>query len=161
MAIAVALALFIRILLGLGLRGPRDGRYSVVENEPTAKKGPTRADKALVDHWLRENLDDPDYEVVKWYGPVHINNPLTMVENEFLNGSRTGLAKEQLDDLREINDRWQLEHPAGRHVIGLKFRCRQRLVGKILTQADFEIKNGKAVPWNEHYAFREWFQEDE
>jgi hypothetical protein len=40
---------------------------------PTPSKpapGPTQADKAAIDRWLKENLADPNYEIVMWYGPA-------------------------------------------------------------------------------------------
>ena len=188
--IAVALALFIGILLGLGLRGPSDGRDSVVENEPAAREkgqpnqskpptgkppapkkapasAPTRADKSLVLHWLRENdswLQDPscDYEVVKWYGPVNFEGYRS--RDEAINAlAPSGVVLDswlKLPDSDSLLNRWLEDNQVTLHAIGLKYRLDiPALAYRPSLNRAFSISDGKAreIDWD---TFRQQFSDD-
>ncbi|MGH7743993.1 MAG: hypothetical protein ACREQ5_04135 [Candidatus Dormibacteria bacterium] len=93
-------------------------------------------EKAAVERWLHEHLDDPDYEIVKWYGPIQALGDVRDAEKAVPRGSM------EWDEYYNKLIQWCRDHRQRFKVIGVKLREKTGF-GKRLDKRTFIIKDGE------------------
>jgi hypothetical protein len=99
----------------------------------TSSKGPSAADKSLVRAWLKANLGTPNWEEIKWDGPVSATSrDLDAIERLL----RTKPNPEKVPDLRTKPRRY----------VRLKYRHERGTFGTIVSEQAFDVSGKEAMP---------------